>query len=157
MMSRTSFLQVRIRKCCPANSSSGRSNIVETWRGKYHQHGHCEKQNSLLQNFIVRNKSKAKVKPFSILGLQQIAVGDTDSKAMTNLWVDIFGLAKVGDFTSDKENVSEDILKLGSDNGNSVSVEVDLMCPLKEDKSPKVYSDVFLLEFCRFIQEKASF
>lgn len=139
MMSRTSFLQVRIRKCCPANSSSGRSNIVETWRGKYHQHGHCEKQNSLLQNFIVRNKSKAKVKPFSIIGLQQIAVGDTDSKAMTNLWVDIFGLAKVGDFTSDKENVSEDILKLGSDNGNSVSVEVDLMCPLKEDKSPKVH------------------
>ena len=100
MISRTSFLQVRIRKCCPANSSSGRSNIVETWRGKYHQHGHCEKQNSLLQNFIVRNKSTAKVKPFSILGLQQIAVGDTDSKAMTNLWVDIFGLAKVGDFTS---------------------------------------------------------
>jgi len=57
---------------------------------------------------------------------------------MQNLWVETFGLEKIGSFTSEKENVAEDILKLGSDENGSVSVEVDLMCPLDEEKSPKV-------------------
>ena len=77
-------------------------------------------------------------RPFKILGLQQVAVGSTDSSSMQKLWVETFGLKKIGSFTSEKENVAEDILKLGSDENGSVSVEVDLMCPLDEEKSPKV-------------------
>ena len=96
---------------------------------------------------LFRKKSTISVeKPFKILGLQQIAVGSTDANAMTNLWVDVFGLTKIGSYTSETENVSEDILKLGSDDKYSVSVEVDLMCPLDEEKSPKVSRYVVLFE-----------
>lgn len=77
-------------------------------------------------------------RPFKILGLQQVAVGSTDASSMQKLWVETFGLEKIGSFTSEKENVAEDILTLGSDENGSVSVEVDLMCPLDEEKSPKV-------------------
>jgi hypothetical protein len=82
--------------------------------------------------------ANATSRPFKILGLQQVAVGSTDSSSMQKLWVETFGLKKIGSFTSEKENVAEDILKLGSDENGSVSLEVDLMCPLDEEKSPKV-------------------
>ena len=54
-------------------------------------------------------------RPFKILGLQQIAIGGLDLDALRTLWVDTFGVPKVGDFTSESENVSEDILRLGED------------------------------------------
>jgi len=41
---------------------------------------------------------------------------------------------KVGSFTSVKENVDEDILRLGHGTG---AVEIDLMAPLDANKSPK--------------------
>jgi len=91
----------------------------------------------------VRNASttSSTTKPFKILGLQQIAIGSTDANAMNKLWIDILGLEKVGSYTSEKENVAEDILQLGNTNNSSVPVEVDLMCPLDEDRSPKVDID----------------
>jgi lactoylglutathione lyase len=46
-----------------------------------------------------------------------------------------FGLKKHGDFKSAKENVDEDILKVGR--GVLGTVEVDLMAPLDKTKSPK--------------------
>ncbi len=52
-------------------------------------------------------------RPFKILGLQQIAIGGLDLGALRNLWVDTLGVEKVGDFTSESENVAEDILRLG--------------------------------------------
>ena len=119
-------------------------------------------------------------RPFAILGLQQIAIGSTNANQMSQLWHDIFGLPKIGTYTSVSENVSEDILQLGpstrkisipikidsiegfsqGDWGiseledaeelgkdvvlgqaqiNVPFVEVDLMCPLDESKSPKVH------------------
>eukprot|EP00978_Attheya_sp_CCMP212_P040467 scaffold221222_cov40-Attheya_sp.AAC.1 len=62
---------------------------------------------------------------------------------MTRLWQDIFGLAKVGSFVSEKENVDEDILSLGPNKTNAsplARIEVDLMSPLDPEKSPKVHS-----------------
>lgn len=75
-------------------------------------------------------------RPFKVLGLQQIAIGGLDLSALTNLWVDTLGVQKTGSFTSEKENVSEDILQLGS---GPYAVEVDLMQPLDADSRPKVH------------------
>jgi len=52
-------------------------------------------------------------------------------------WVDQFGLQKVGDFKSEKENVDEDIIRLGP--AGPYQVEIDLMQPLDPNKSPKVH------------------
>jgi len=77
-------------------------------------------------------------RPFQILGLQQIAVGSLSKESMSSIWIDIFGIAKSGTYKSEKENVDEDILKLGP-KGSPYVVEVDLMTPLDPDKSPKVH------------------
>lgn len=76
-------------------------------------------------------------RPFQILGLQQIAVGSLDKEGLTQLWQGVFGLEKVGSFKSESENVDEDILMLGK---SPAAIEVDLMTPLDENKSPKVHS-----------------
>lgn len=73
---------------------------------------------------------------FKVLGIQQIAIGGRDKGALAKLWVDIFGLEKVKSFQSEKENVDEDVLKLGK---GPYAVEVDLMQPLDPDKKPKVH------------------
>jgi hypothetical protein len=84
------------------------------------------------------------IRPFKILGLQQVAVGSTDTSSLKRLWLDVLGLEKIGEYSSQQENVIEDILKLGNDSsssskkGPSVSVEIDLMCPIDENRSPKV-------------------
>ena len=74
---------------------------------------------------------------FRVLGLQQIAVGGLSKEKLGNLWIDTLGLDKVGTYKSEKENVDEDILSLGS---GPTSVEVDIMQPLDPEKSPKVNS-----------------
>jgi len=76
-------------------------------------------------------------RPFRILGLQQIAVGAEVKDEMTKIWQGQFGLKKHGDFQSEKENVDEDILKVGK--GILGTVEVDIMAPLDKTKSPKVW------------------
>lgn len=75
-------------------------------------------------------------RPFKILGLQQIAIGGLDLGALRTLWVDTFGVPKVGDFTSESENVAEDILRLGE---GPHAVEIDIMQPLDPERSPKVH------------------
>jgi lactoylglutathione lyase len=71
-----------------------------------------------------------------VLGVQQIAVGGLKKDAMTKLWCDLFGLPKIGNFRSEKENVDEDIVQLGS---GPFAVEVDLMQPVDANKGPKVH------------------
>lgn len=75
-------------------------------------------------------------RPFKILGIQQIAIGGLDLGELRTLWVDTFGLEKVGDFTSESENVVEDVLRLGD---GPHAVEVDLMQPLDPEGRPKVH------------------
>ena len=74
-------------------------------------------------------------RPFSILGVQQIAVGGRDKARLRTLWVNLFGLVPTGNYRSDKENVDEDIVQAGT---GVNAVEVDLMQPVDPEKSPKV-------------------
>jgi len=75
-------------------------------------------------------------RPFSILGVQQIAVGAPDKSALRRLWVDLLGLRVEGSFRSESENVDEDIAAAGA--GTS-RVEVDLMQPIDPEKRPRVH------------------
>ena len=74
-------------------------------------------------------------RPFKILGIQQIAIGGPSKDRLKTLWVDMFGLSVTGNFHSEKENVDEDILTMGS---GPFKVEVDLMQPLDVEKKPRV-------------------
>ncbi len=75
-------------------------------------------------------------RPFRILGLQQIAVGGLDKKRLRALWVDTLGIEATGSYRSERENVDEDILVVGS---GPFKVEVDLMQPLDAAKKPAVH------------------
>ena len=75
-------------------------------------------------------------RPFSVLGLQQIAVGAPDKAALRTLWIDLLGLTPAGNFKSESENVDEDIAELGS---GPFRVEVDLMQPIDAEKRPRVH------------------
>ena len=81
--------------------------------------------------------SNQTTRPFNLLGIQQIAIGATDKKALQKLWVDLFGLQVTGQFSSERENVDEDICAIGS---GPFKVEVDLMQPLDLDKKPAVHT-----------------
>jgi len=75
-------------------------------------------------------------RPFRILGIQQIAIGALDKNELSQFWIDIMGLERTGNFKSEKENVDEDIARIGS---GALAVEVDLMQPIDPEKSPKVH------------------
>ena len=77
-------------------------------------------------------------RPFKILGLQQVAIGALDKSPLSNLWTNIFGIPQIGSYRSEKENVDEDILLLGTKD-SPFAVEVDLMMPIDSEKSPKVH------------------
>ena len=74
-------------------------------------------------------------RPFRILGLQQVAIGGADKARLQKLWGELFGVPTVGTFRSERENVDEDILRLGE---GERAVEIDLMQPLDPAKKPKV-------------------
>ena len=74
-------------------------------------------------------------RPFRVLGLQQIAVGGLDKARLRRFWVDMLGLAVIGSFRSESENVDEDIAVVGS---GPLQVEVDLMQPLDPGRKPAV-------------------
>lgn len=74
-------------------------------------------------------------RPFSILGVQQIAIGGRDKGRMQRLWGELFGVPTVGQFRSERENVDEDILRVGE---GATAVEIDLMVPLDLEKKPRV-------------------
>lgn len=75
-------------------------------------------------------------RPFTILGIQQVAIGGPSKERLRKLWVDMFGLTITGNFVSERENVDEDIAALGS---GPFKLEVDLMQPLDVAKKPAVH------------------
>ncbi len=75
-------------------------------------------------------------RPFRVLGVQQIAIGGEDKSKLKHFWVDLMGLTVIGNFRSEKENVDEDIARIGE---GPYAVEVDLMQPIDPTKSPKVH------------------
>jgi len=75
------------------------------------------------------------MRPFSVLGMQQIAVGGADKAKLSEFWVELLGLRYRSTFVSESENVDEDICELGS---GPFAVEVDLMQPLDPERKPRV-------------------
>jgi lactoylglutathione lyase len=76
------------------------------------------------------------MRPFKVLGVQQIAIGGADKQRLQKLWVEMFGLEITGTFRSESENVDEDICSIGA---GPFRVEVDLMQPLDPEKKPAVH------------------
>ena len=76
------------------------------------------------------------MRPFKVLGIQQIAIGGEDKGKLAKFWIDIMGLEKVKTFKSEMENVDEDVLKIGD---GPHAVEVDIMQPVDIDKKPRVH------------------
>jgi lactoylglutathione lyase len=74
-------------------------------------------------------------RPFRVLGVQQVALGSASRQRLRTLWVDLLGLEVTGTFTSERENVAEDILRLGR---GAQAVELDLMEPLRPGERPRV-------------------
>jgi len=70
-----------------------------------------------------------------ILGIQQVAMGATDRKALRHLWVNLLGVPVVGSYRSASENVDEDVLRVGS---GVAACEIDLMQPLDPNSKPAV-------------------
>jgi lactoylglutathione lyase len=77
------------------------------------------------------------VRPFRVLGIQQIAIGGPSKTKLRQLWVDMLGLEVTGNFVSERENVDEDICAIGQ---GVFKVEVDLMQPLDPEKKPAVHT-----------------
>jgi len=76
------------------------------------------------------------VRPFRILGVQQIAVGSEDKSRLRKLWIDCLGLALTGQYRSERENVDEDIAVAGQ---GASRCEVDLMQPIDPSRRPAVH------------------
>lgn len=81
---------------------------------------------SILPSSVVKSFSSS-VKPFRILGLQQIALGSLSLDGLSSLWIDTFEAKEVKRFKSEKENVDEIVTEIGRGLGK---VEIDLMMPL---------------------------
>jgi lactoylglutathione lyase len=77
------------------------------------------------------------VRPFRILGVQQIAIGGLNRASLRRLWVDLLGLPSVGTYASEAENVDEEILRTGR---APFEVEIDLMQPTDPDGRPQVHT-----------------
>jgi lactoylglutathione lyase len=75
-------------------------------------------------------------RPFRILGLQQVAIGGLDKTRLAALWVDLLGIPSTGNYRSERENVDEDILALGS---GVHRIEIDLMQPIDPARKPAVH------------------
>jgi len=75
-------------------------------------------------------------RPFRILGVQQVALGALDKGELARFWLDELGLERVGTYRAERENVDEDIARIGS---GPLAVEIDLMQPIDPEKSPKVH------------------
>lgn len=75
-------------------------------------------------------------RPFSVIGVQQIALGAADKADLRALWVDRLGLPVVGLFRSERENVDEDICAVGV---GLARVEIDLMAPIDPSAKPAVH------------------
>lgn len=75
-------------------------------------------------------------RPFRVLGVQQIAIGGADKRALERLFIELLGFELVSTFRSERENVDEDITRAGR---GPLAVEIDLMQPIDESARPRVH------------------
>jgi lactoylglutathione lyase len=87
-------------------------------------------------SYFRARKNHINMRPFRVLGIQQIAIGNESKEKLQKFWIEIMGLEKTGTFTSERENVDEDILRIGS---GPHAVEIDIMQPVNAEKSPRVH------------------
>jgi len=73
---------------------------------------------------------------FRILGVQQIAIGCESREPLNALWYGVFGLTAAETHTLPKENVQEDIVRVGP---MPWTVEIDLMTPVDVNAKPAVH------------------
>lgn len=76
------------------------------------------------------------MRPFKVLGIQQVAIGSESKSRLEKLWIELMGLEKTGSYTSERENVDEDILRIGT---GPFAVELDIMQPVDPGRSPRVH------------------
>lgn len=76
------------------------------------------------------------LRPFRVLGIQQIAIGGLDRGPLVHLWCDLLGLERRGTYQSAAENVLEDIVRVGP---AAAPIEIDLMQPLDPARAPRVH------------------
>lgn len=72
-------------------------------------------------------------RPFRILGVHHIAIGNADLGRLRHLWGDVLGLSLDEPFTLASENVTGSIARLEA---GPYTVEVDLLQPLDSEKKP---------------------
>lgn len=72
-------------------------------------------------------------RPFKILGVHHIAIGNADLDRLRHLWGDVLGMSLGESFTLAAENVVGSIARLEA---GPYTVEVDLLQPLDADKKP---------------------
>jgi lactoylglutathione lyase len=75
-------------------------------------------------------------RPFRVLGVQQIAIGGLDRKALHGLWVEKLGMEPAGEFHNEIENVDGEIAVLGNGPGR---VDFNLLQPIDPDRSPRAH------------------
>ena len=61
------------------------------------------------------------MRPFKVLGIQQIAIGGADKHRLAKLWVEMLGLEVTGTFRSDRENV-DDVVGIARIGGEAIPV-----------------------------------
>ena len=76
------------------------------------------------------------MRPFKVLGIHHVAIGNEDKSKLQKLWIDLLGLSRIETFQSEKENVDEDILRAGE---GPYAVEIDIMQPLDVNRKPSVH------------------
>ena len=76
------------------------------------------------------------LRPFCVLGVQQIALGALSKQPLIEFWAELLGLEQSGTFESASENVSEAIFQIGA---GAARVELDLMQPLDPAAKPRVH------------------
>ena len=76
------------------------------------------------------------MRPFKVLGIQQIAIGNESKERLQKFWIEMMGLERTGSFRSERENVDEDILRIGS---GPHAIEIDIMQPINAEISPRVH------------------
>jgi lactoylglutathione lyase len=85
---------------------------------------------------VLLRKVRSMMRPFRILGVQQIALGTLDKANLRRLWVDLLGLSVEGTYRSESENVDEDIAVAGS---GAMRCEIDLMQPIDVQRKPAIH------------------
>lgn len=72
-------------------------------------------------------------RPFRLLGVHHIAIGNVDLARTQHLWGELLGLPLDEPFVLESENVTGSIARLGS---GAHAVEIDLLQPLDADSKP---------------------